>query len=49
MSDYLSLLYVGQGLPVTGFDIDQRKIDMLEAGKSYIYRIPEEEIQEARA
>jgi len=45
----LSLLYVGQGFPVTGFDIDQRKVEMLEAGKSYIYRIPEEEIQEARA
>ena len=45
----LSLLYVGQGLPVTGFDIDQRKVDMLGTGKSYIYRIPEEEIQEARA
>ena len=45
----LSLLYVGQGFPVTGFDIDQRKVDMLGTGKSYIYRIPEEEIQEARA
>ena len=45
----LSLLYVGQGFSVTGFDIDQRKVDMLETGKSYIYRIPEEEIQEARA
>ncbi len=45
----LSLLYVGQGFPVTGFDIDQRKVDMLGYGKSYIYRIPEEEIQEARA
>jgi len=45
----LSLLFVGQGFPVTGFDIDQRKVETLEAGKSYIYRIPEEEIQEARA
>jgi len=44
----LSLLYVGQGFPVTGFDIDQRKVEMLEAGKSYIYRIPAEEIEEAR-
>ena len=44
----LSLLFVGQGFPVTGFDIDQRKVDMLEAGNSYIYRIPAEEIQEAR-
>jgi UDP-N-acetyl-D-glucosamine dehydrogenase len=45
----LSLLYVGQGFPVTGFDIDQRKVDALTVGKSYIYRIPAEEIQEARA
>jgi UDP-N-acetyl-D-glucosamine dehydrogenase len=45
----LSLLYVGQGFPVTGFDIDQRKVDMLSAGKSYIYRIASEEIQEARS
>src|SRR5215471_3023159 len=44
----LSLLYVGQGFPVTGFDIDQRKVEMLAAGKSYIYRIPAEEIGEAR-
>jgi len=45
----LALLYTGQNFPVTGFDIDQRKVDALTAGKSYIYRIPEEEIQEARA
>ncbi len=45
----LGLLYVGQKFPVTGFDIDRRKIDALTEGKSYIYRIPAEEIQEARA
>jgi len=45
----LALLYVGQKFSVTGFDIDQRKVDALTAGKSYIYRIPEEEIQEARS
>jgi len=45
----LSLLYVGQGFPVTGFDVDQRKVEMLGSGKSYIYRIPAEEIEEARA
>ncbi len=44
----LSLLYVAAKFPVTGFDIDQRKIDFLMAGKSYIYRIPESEIKEAR-
>jgi UDP-N-acetyl-D-glucosamine dehydrogenase len=45
----LSLLYAGQGFPVTGFDIDQLKVDALTQGKSYIYRIPAEEIQEAGA
>jgi UDP-N-acetyl-D-glucosamine dehydrogenase len=45
----LSLLCVGQKFRVTGFDIDQRKVDALEQGRSYLYRIPAEEIQEARA
>lgn len=44
----LALLYAGQNFPVTGFDIDQNKVDALNSGKSYIYRIPAEEIQEAR-
>jgi len=45
----LTLLLVGQRFPVTGFDIDNRKVEALTEGKSYIYRIPAEEIQEARA
>jgi UDP-N-acetyl-D-glucosamine dehydrogenase len=45
----LSLLLAEAGFKVTGFDIDQRKIDDLEAGKSYIFRIPETEIQAARS
>lgn len=45
----LSLLLAEAGFKVTGFDIDQRKIDHLEAGTSYIFRIPAEEIQAARA
>ena len=45
----LTLLYADLGFPVTGFDIDQCKIDALMEGRSYIYRIPAEEIQEARA
>ena len=45
----LSLLLVGQNFPVTGFDIDERKVDALQQERSYIYRIPAEEIQEARA
>jgi UDP-N-acetyl-D-glucosamine dehydrogenase len=43
----LALLYVGQQFHVTGFDIDQHKVNALTEGKSYIYRIPEEEIAEA--
>ncbi len=44
----LSLLLSEAGFKVTGFDIDERKITELEAGRSYIFRIPETEIQEAR-
>jgi UDP-N-acetyl-D-glucosamine dehydrogenase len=44
----LALLYTEQKLRVTGFDIDQRKVDTLMAGGTYIYRIPAPEIQEAR-
>jgi UDP-N-acetyl-D-glucosamine dehydrogenase len=44
----LALLYTEQKFPVTGFDIDQRKVSTLAEGGSYIYRIPATEIQEAR-
>lgn len=45
----LALLYAEERFPVTGFDIDQRKVDTLEDGRSYIFRIPPEEILEARS
>lgn len=45
----LSLLYVEQKFPVTGFDIDERKVSALQQGGSYIFRIPATEIQQARA
>ena len=45
----LALLYAEQEFRVTGFDIDPAKVTALNSGKSYIYRIPAEEIQEARA
>ncbi len=45
----LSLLLSEAGFAVTGFDIDQKKIDDLQAGRSYIFRIPEAEIQAARS
>src|SRR5437588_2643670 len=43
----LGMLYIGQKLPVTGFDIDRRKDDTLNEGVSYIYRIETSDIKEA--
>src|ERR1700751_3743516 len=45
----LALLYTEQKFQVTGFDIDQRKVDTLNTGGSYIFRITPTEIQTARA
>ena len=45
----LTLLFTEQKFRVTGFDIDQRKVDTLMKGETYIYRIPAPEIKEARA
>jgi UDP-N-acetyl-D-glucosamine dehydrogenase len=44
----LSLLLSEAGFTVTGFDIDTKKVTDLEAGRSYIFRIPATEIQSAR-
>ena len=44
----LALLYSEQKFPVTGFDIDARKIETLSKGGSYIFRIAAEEIQAAK-
>ena len=45
----LALLYSEEKFVVTGFDIDQRKVDTLAQGGSYIYRIAPEEIHSAKA
>ncbi len=45
----LALLYSEQKFPVTGFDVDAKKVSTLAAGGSYIYRIPPSDIQAARA
>ncbi len=45
----LALLFSEQSFPVTGFDIDQKKVDVLQSGGSYIYRIAPTEIQAARS
>jgi UDP-N-acetyl-D-glucosamine dehydrogenase len=44
----LALLYTEQKFPVTGFDIDARKVSILDQGGSYIFRIPASEIQAAK-
>jgi len=44
----LVLLFSGEKFPVTGFDIDENKIKVLGEGGSYIYRIPAEQVKEAR-
>ena len=44
----LALLYSEQRFPVTGFDIDERKVSTLNAGGSYIFRITAPEIERAR-
>ncbi|MEO5936274.1 MAG: nucleotide sugar dehydrogenase [Terriglobales bacterium] len=45
----LALLFSDQKFPVTGFDIDKKKVDTLNSGGSYIHRITPEEIGVARA
>src|SRR5579871_4351273 len=45
----LTLLFCEAGFPVTGFDVDPKKVTALNSGKSYIHRIPETEITAASA
>jgi UDP-N-acetyl-D-glucosamine dehydrogenase len=45
----LALLFSEQKFKTTGFDVDSEKIRILSQGGSYIIRIPESEIQAARA
>jgi UDP-N-acetyl-D-glucosamine dehydrogenase len=44
----LALLFSSEGVKVTGFDIDAKKVSALNAGGSYIVRILPAEIQEAQ-
>jgi len=43
----LALLFSEQRFPVTGFDIDARKVEILCSGGSYLYCIPPTDIQAA--
>jgi UDP-N-acetyl-D-glucosamine dehydrogenase len=45
----LALLFSEQRFRVTGFDVDQAKVDQLNAGGSYIVRIPAAEIVQAQS
>lgn len=45
----LTLLFSEQRFNVTGFDVDRRKVETLNAGGSYIYRILPEEIAAAKS
>jgi UDP-N-acetyl-D-glucosamine dehydrogenase len=44
----LVLLFSEQKFRITGFDIDQKKVEILTKGGSYIVRIPETDIQAAQ-
>ena len=44
----LVLLFSEKEFPVTGFDVDENKVKVLTEGGSYIYRIPPEQVKEAR-
>jgi UDP-N-acetyl-D-glucosamine dehydrogenase len=44
----LALLFSEENFRVTGFDIDPKKVEALNQGKSYIVRIPATEIQRAQ-
>src|SRR5580704_8343140 len=44
----LALLYTEERFSVTGFDIDARKVSILDQGGSYIFRIAAAEIQAAK-
>jgi UDP-N-acetyl-D-glucosamine dehydrogenase len=45
----LVLRFAEVGYKVIGFDVDQRKVDALEAGRSYIEHIPADAIARAKA
>ena len=44
----LALLFSDERFPVTGFDVDMKKVETLNAGGSYIVRIPGTQIQAAQ-
>src|SRR5437763_10005500 len=45
----LALLFSEQKFPVTGFDIDKKKVDTLNTGGAYTFRITKGEVGQARS
>ncbi|HZR30015.1 MAG TPA: nucleotide sugar dehydrogenase [Terriglobales bacterium] len=45
----LALLFSEEHFPVSGFDVDNKKVEALNRGESYIYHIPATEIQSAQS
>ena len=45
----LLMEFVEKGIKTIGFDIDKRKVDMLNEGKSYIKHIDEGRVAEVRS
>lgn len=45
----LMLRFIAEGYQVVGIDIDRHKVQMLNAGKSYIEHIPHEKVLDAKA
>ena len=45
----LTLLFASEGFRVTGFDVDAKKIETLNSGQSYIWRIDPEHVAAAQA
>src|SRR5262245_19001136 len=44
----LSLLFSSENFCVTGFDVDQKKVERLLAGRSYIAQLHDSEIKDAK-
>ena len=45
----LARTFCGAGFHVLGYDVDQKKVDMLNSGKSYIKHIPDSMIKKVRS
>ena len=44
----LTMAFASKGFSVLAFDIDKRKVEMLETGRSYIRQVSDEHIRDMR-